>query len=125
MGTGICLFLVWEKGIWVTETGNKSHRNGMVNTSAIIKTVTVIVCHILSSVVALPPPPPPPPLQDPLLAKVFGKRDCIGLLSGFIIDIVQVLVLGNRSQSHSHVKFFACFQDKWKLLPAFLKVRQV
>jgi hypothetical protein len=28
MGTGVCLFLDWKNGIWVTGTGTDRHKNG-------------------------------------------------------------------------------------------------
>jgi hypothetical protein len=42
MRTGICLFLDWENGIWVTGSGNERHKNGNgKKTNTIIKTVVV------------------------------------------------------------------------------------
>ena len=49
MGTGIFLFLDWKNGIWVTGTGNKSHKNENGKHVCYYKD-NVLVCHILSSV---------------------------------------------------------------------------
>jgi hypothetical protein len=40
--TGICVFLNWENGIWVTGTGMKAPKIGMGNPITIIKTAVVV-----------------------------------------------------------------------------------